>query len=97
MGADSMTAPVSLPKYLLKPLGIAFLSLQVLLGSACRGAPDESVAFNTQSLTYHCVECESARQCTVNCIVLPKSEAVRRGGVACRVCGGSCKRGRETR
>jgi len=53
-------------------------------------ASDEIVAFNTKSLKYHCLECTWAKKCTVNCVNVPKSEAIRRGGVPCKVCGGSC-------
>ena len=54
-------------------------------------ASDEIVAFNTKSLKYHCLECTWAKKCTVNCVNIPRSEAIRRGGVPCKVCGGSCK------
>jgi hypothetical protein len=52
---------------------------------------NETVAFNTKSLKYHCPRCQHARRCTNNCIEIKKSEAVKRGGVACMTCGGSCK------
>jgi hypothetical protein len=50
------------------------------------------VAFNTESKKYHCLDCEWARRCTMNCIRISLSEARRRGGVACKVCGGTCGR-----
>ncbi len=55
-------------------------------------AQEEMVAFNTKSLKYHCLSCEWAIKCTVNCVQIPKSEAIRRGGVPCKVCGGTCKK-----
>jgi hypothetical protein len=41
-------------------------------------------------MKYHCPTCIWAVRCTKNCIKIPKSEAINRGGVPCRVCGGSC-------
>ncbi len=52
---------------------------------------DEIVAFNTKSHKYHCLECTWAKKCTVNCVNIPMSEAIRRGGVPCKVCGGTCR------
>jgi hypothetical protein len=51
---------------------------------------EEVVAFNTKSLKYHCLQREWAKKCTVNCVNVTRSEAIRRGGVPCKVCGGSC-------
>jgi hypothetical protein len=53
-------------------------------------AAEESVAFNTETHKYHCLKCKWAIKCTRNCITIPKSEAIKRGGVPCKVCGGSC-------
>jgi len=52
---------------------------------------EEIVAFNTKSHKYHCLECTWAKKCTVNCVNIPKSEAIRRGGVPCKVCDGTCR------
>jgi hypothetical protein len=52
---------------------------------------EETVTFNTKSLKYHCQTCSAAKRCTVNCIDIPVSKAIRRGGVACKLCGGSCR------
>ena len=65
------------------------------LHAADRGA-DEIVAFNTQSHKYHCLECTWAKRCTKNCIEIPRSEAIRRGGVPCKVCGGTCRKPAES-
>lgn len=51
-------------------------------------AKEERVAFNTNSRKFHNPRCEWAIKCTRNCISLPRSEALRRGGVPCKVCGG---------
>lgn len=55
-------------------------------------APRKSdlVMFNQQSKKYHCPSCEWARKCTRNCVEIPRAEAIRLGGVACRICGGRC-------
>lgn len=49
---------------------------------------EQTVFFNTKTLKYHALSCSYARRCTKNCISLSRSEAIRRGGVACKVCGG---------
>lgn len=51
------------------------------------------VIFNQQSKKYHCPSCEWARKCTRNCVEITRAEAIRRGGVACRTCGGKCSDG----
>ncbi len=48
----------------------------------------ETVAFNTKTLKIHKLYCQWAQKCTVNCIQIEKKEAVKRGGVPCKVCGG---------
>lgn len=53
-------------------------------------AKEETVAFNTETLKYHCLDCRWAVRCTQHCREIPISEARRLGGVACKVCGGSC-------
>lgn len=52
---------------------------------------DEKVSFNKSSRKYHCLTCAWAKRCTDNCITITRAEAVSRGGVACKVCGGSCR------
>jgi hypothetical protein len=56
-----------------------------------RSAKEEIVYFNTKSHKYHCLTCVAAKRCTRNCIDLPVSEAKARGGVPCKICGGSCR------
>ena len=53
---------------------------------------EEIVTFNTKSLKYHCRTCRSALRCRTNCVQIPVSEAKKRGGVPCKVCGGTCRR-----
>lgn len=49
---------------------------------------EDLVAFNTKTKKIHRVNCKSAKACTVNCVTLPKKEALKRGGTACGNCGG---------
>jgi hypothetical protein len=53
---------------------------------------EETVVFNRKTHKYHCASCRAARICTTNCISVPKSEALERGGVRCHLCGGTCGR-----
>ncbi len=46
----------------------------------------EIVAFNPKSLKFHNPDCNWAKKCK-RCIRIKKSEAVKRGGVPCKVCG----------
>ncbi len=65
----------------------------VLLATLCLAAAadaEQKVAFNVESRKYHCLTCRHAIACTKNCIEISLSEAKRRGGVPCKVCGGSC-------
>ena len=48
----------------------------------------EIVVFNWKTLKYHKPGCQWAQKCTVNCTRVDKKEAVRHGGVPCKVCGG---------
>ena len=65
------------------------LALLFALCAVSLGA-EEQVAFNVESKKYHCLDCRHAKACTKNCVVISLSEAKRRGGVPCKVCGGSC-------
>jgi hypothetical protein len=51
-------------------------------------AAERMVVFNVQTLKYHDPSCVWAHRCTRNCITIPLSEAVKRGGIPCKVCGG---------
>jgi hypothetical protein len=51
-------------------------------------AAERTVIFNTKSRIYHHDGCSAARACTVNCVTMPLSEAVSRGGRPCGRCGG---------
>lgn len=54
-------------------------------------ASDPIVAFNTHSLKFHHPDCPHAKACTENCIIIPRSEALRRGGIPCKHCGGGMR------
>ena len=69
---------------------LVFLSSGIAVPAPRTAPAEETVAFNTQSLKYHCKTCTWAIRCTVNCVDVKLSEAKRRGGVACKVCGGTC-------
>jgi len=72
---------------------VAVLAQVTLLNvshAATQGS-DETVTFNTKTLKFHCSACTWAKKCTSNCIQIQKSEALRRGGVACKICGGTCQ------
>ena len=47
----------------------------------------ETVVYNPNSKIYHNIYCHSAKICKV-CIKIDKKEAIRRGGRACKRCGG---------
>ncbi len=49
---------------------------------------DSMVYFNLSNNKVHKMTCHWGQVCTKNCSVIPRSEAYRRGGVACKVCGG---------
>jgi hypothetical protein len=52
---------------------------------------DPIVAFNTRSMKFHHPDCDAAKACTVNCIFVSRSEALRRGGTPCKHCGGGMR------
>ena len=46
------------------------------------------VMFNVKTQKYHSPSCEHAHRCTKNCIKIDRTDAQRRGGIPCKVCGG---------
>jgi hypothetical protein len=46
------------------------------------------VYYNTNSHIYHKHNCKHAKKCTKNCITIDDSEAIKRGGRPCKICGG---------
>lgn len=69
---------------------LALLLVLALCVALAAPSQDEVVAFNTKSLKFHCRTCPAAKRCTRNCIDLPRAEAKARGGVPCKICGGTC-------
>ena len=69
---------------------IALLGVFSIPPPVAASSAAEKVSFNTQSLKYHCPQCQSAVRCTKNCITTTRAEAEKRGGVPCKVCGGTC-------
>src|SRR2546428_10500257 len=72
--------------------GLLIVSCLVIGSAAVYATDDEKVVFNTQSHKFHCSTCKYAVKCTKNCVTVTKSEAIKRGGVPCKVCGGTCKK-----
>ncbi len=70
---------------------LAIALLTVVVAAFAIAADDPIVSFNTSSLKYHCPSCEWAIKCTKNCINIKRSEAIKRGGVPCKICGGCCR------
>ena len=58
--------------------------------AAAASRSEDTVSFNKNTLKFHCPSCSAARRCTANCISISRSEAKKRGGIACKICGGSC-------
>jgi hypothetical protein len=73
-------------------IAVLLIAAAMTLGTTVSIAKsEETVAFNTNSLKYHCLSCTWAKRCTVNCVNISISEAKKRGGIPCKVCGGSCR------
>ena len=65
------------------------LSFAVILNLFfCTVANAEAVMYNTNTHKYHALWCRWAKKCTVNCIKIEKKQAIKRGGITCKVCGG---------
>ena len=75
---------------------VAFLLLIALLGvlsippPVAASSAAEKVSFNTQSLKYHCPQCQAGVRCTKNCITTTRAQAEGRGGIPGKVRGGTC-------
>jgi rRNA maturation endonuclease Nob1 len=64
------------------------ISTLILFSMLQVAANAEVVMYNTNTHKYHKTWCKWAKRCTVNCIKIEKKEAIKRGGVPCKVCGG---------
>ncbi|MCL1902370.1 MAG: hypothetical protein FWG18_01935 [Alphaproteobacteria bacterium] len=65
-----------------------FLLVLMLFLSFSANAFARDVMFNVKSYKYHSPGCEHAHKCTKNCIRIDHTDAQRRGGIPCKVCGG---------
>ena len=68
-----------------KILTISFLFFTLFINNVCYA---ETFVFNVKTYKYHSVWWEWALKCTKNCIKIDKKEAIKRGGIPCKVCGG---------
>lgn len=48
----------------------------------------QTVVYNTKTQKYHQLKCRWAAKCSANCIKIEKKEAIKIGGIPCKVCGG---------
>ena len=64
----------------------ALLALGLLATNA--EAEGDVVAFNVQTLKYHGLSCIWAKRCTRHCVTIERADAIQRGGIPCKVCGG---------
>lgn len=48
----------------------------------------ETVVFNVETKKIHSINCPSAKKCTKSCIKIDRKDAIKRGGVPCKTCGG---------
>ena len=74
-----------LRQHLIAAAAMALLTASI---AAQTKSSDPTVAFNTETLIYHRPSCRWALRCTRNCVSVTLSEARKRGGRACKVCGG---------
>jgi len=58
------------------------------VAASTKAKTERQVMFNTSSVKYHDPSCRWAEKCTKNCVKVSESEAIQRGGVPCKVCGG---------
>jgi hypothetical protein len=68
-----------------------FLVVALLAATVGAASPNDKVAYNVKTHVFHCLTCYYyVKRCTANCIVISRAEALKRGGRACKVCGGTC-------
>ena len=65
-----------------------FIIFSVLIMSLALPVFADTVVYNTKTGKIHTPGCQHAIKCTVNCISIDRKEAIKRGGVPCKVCGG---------
>ncbi len=67
-----------------KIISLLFIGIMLSLSLPVQA---ELVMYNTKTGKYHSLTCPWAKKCTVNCIKIEKSEAIKKGGQPCKVCG----------
>ena len=67
---------------------VAALMVAWCLAFTVSGDGNDKVEFNTKSKKYHGLTCRYVKMCTKNCIRIERSDAEKRGGIPCKVCGG---------
>ncbi len=83
----AIQAPAVAPSTLAQPVESKPTPIQATESATPSAEPDEIVAFNQKSGVYHNPSSEWAKRCTRNCIYIPKSQAIQRGGRASRSSG----------
>lgn len=71
----------------MKKICIIFIGILISLSFAPLSYAD-TVVYNTKTHKIHSPNCRWADKCTVNCIKIKRKEAVKQGGVPCKVCNG---------
>ncbi len=72
----------------MKKFIIGFAAVLMIFAAAGVYAASNLVAYNVESQKYHRLDCKWAIKCTKSCIIIYKEDAISRGGVPCKVCGG---------
>jgi hypothetical protein len=70
------------------PLKAQGQSVRAVYQVAAEDYSSQPVYFNVKTHKYHKPTCIWAQRCTRNCVMIPRGEAINRGGVPCKVCGG---------
>ena len=71
-------------------LAISLATVLALPYPVAATSASEKVSVNVESLKFHCPTCVWALRCTKNCVTTTRADALKRGGVPCKVCGGTC-------
>jgi hypothetical protein len=75
---------------LMAALWVGLVAVLALPYPVAATSASETVSFNVESLKFHCPTCIWAQRCTKNCVTTTRADALKRGGVPCKVCGGAC-------
>jgi hypothetical protein len=53
--------------------------------------PTDTVSFDIRTHKYHCPTCKYVKKDAGHCVMVTTGVAKKKGGKACRECGGKCK------